>query len=528
MKTVIKGDKMQGKTKVPTAERGVIYARYSSSGQREESIEGQLRECRIYAEKHGITIVGEYCDAAMTGTNDKRPQFQRLIRDSAKGQFTIAILWKIDRFARNKYDSAIYKHKLKQNGVRIVYAKESIPDGPEGIIFESLMEGFAEYYSANLSQNVKRGLYDSALKLQTLGQTAYGLRKGTDGKWEHNPVQAPIVKRIFEEYVAGRSIISICKQLNAEGYRTLTGGLFNKNGLRTILKNEKYCGVYQYADIRVEDGIPAIVSKELFAMAQQMIKKNHEKPAAKKEDGGFLLSGKLFCGHCGELMTGDCGTSRLGRVYSYYTCINRRQKKCDKERARKEWIEDVIVHKLAEIANCDDVIDEFADRYMDWQDKQKSMSSELENRLKKVEAALQNNMSLVDSGFISESIKNHIMQLETERTQLEQGILKERLNSPKLTRQQVVYFLKSFRKGDINDISWRIYLVDTFLQAAYLYDNGNLILFLNFSGDNNKITLNIAEAAVVGGEQMCSAFACSCQPCRVRSKLVLWTLFLFL
>ena len=236
----------------------------------------------------------------------------------------------------------------------------------------------------------------------------------------------------------------------------------------------------------------------------------------------------FFAAHCGELMTGDCGTSRLGRVYSYYTCINRRQKKCDKERARKEWIEDVIVHKLAEIANCNDVIDEFADRYMDWQDKQKSMSSELENRLKKVEAALQNNMSLVDSGFISESIKNHIMQLETERTQLEQGILKERLNSPKLTRQQVVYFLKSFRKGDINDISWRIYLVDTFLQAAYLYDNGNLILFLNFSGDNNKITLNIAEAAVVGGEQMCSAFACSCQPDRVRSNLVLWTLFLFL
>lgn len=285
---------MQGKTKVPTAERGVIYARYSSSGQREESIEGQLRECRIYAEKHGITIVGEYCDAAMTGTNDKRPQFQRLIRDSAKGQFTVAILWKIDRFARNKYDSAIYKHKLKQNGVRTVYAKESIPDGPEGIIFESLMEGFAEYYSANLSQNVKRGLYDSALKLQTLGQTAYGLRKGTDGKWEHNPAQAPIVKRIFEEYVAGRSIISIYKQLNAEGYRTLNGGMFNKNSLRTILKNEKYCGVYKYADIRVEDGIPAIISKELFAMAQQMIKKNHEKPAAKKEDGGFLLSENFF------------------------------------------------------------------------------------------------------------------------------------------------------------------------------------------------------------------------------------------
>ena len=154
---------MEIKQDITMQERGVIYARYSSSGQREESIEGQIRECREYAERFGINIVGEYCDYALSGKTDKRPEFQRLIKDSAKGQFTVVLLWKIDRFARSKYDSAIYKHRLKQNGVRVIYVKETIPEGPEGIILESVMEGYAEYYSANLSQNVKRGLYESCL-----------------------------------------------------------------------------------------------------------------------------------------------------------------------------------------------------------------------------------------------------------------------------------------------------------------------------------------------------------------------------
>ena len=147
------------------AARGVIYARYSSSGQREESIEGQIRECREYAKRHNIVIVGEYCDHAISGTSDKRPEFQRLIKDSAKGQFAFVITWKGDRFARNRYDSAVYKYRLQQNGVRILYAKESIPDGPEGIILESVMEGFAEYYSKlRLSKGSSRNMSPADLQ----------------------------------------------------------------------------------------------------------------------------------------------------------------------------------------------------------------------------------------------------------------------------------------------------------------------------------------------------------------------------
>jgi len=335
------------------------------------------------------------------------------------------------------------------------------------------------------------------------------LQKASDGRWEHNPAQAPIVKRIFDEYVSGRPATDIYRDLNAEGFRTITGGPFNKNSLNRILQNEKYCGVYQYADIRDEEGIPPIVSKDTFEKARRMVKLHHEKPAAKKTEGGFLLTSKLFCGHCNAPMTGDGGTSKTGKVYSYYMCCNRRLKKCDKERISKQLIEDFVVQKLAEIANNDDVINEFADRFMIWQEKQKSSSPTvgMEERLKKIDAALNNSMAVIDSGFITESLKKHIVELEEEKQQVQKGIAQEKMKSPKLERKQVVFFLQKFRNGDINDIGWRIYLVETFLQAVYLYDDGRVLFHLNFCGNNNKIEAKIAEKVVKEGEELCSNFA---------------------
>lgn len=504
----------KSKSEKPSASLGVIYARYSSSGQRDESIEGQLRECYAFAEKYGVTIVGEYCDRALTGTSDKRPEFQRMVRDSAKGQFSVVICWKNDRFARSRYDSAVYKYKLKQNGVRILYAKESIPDGPEGIVLESVMEGFAEYYSANLSQNVRRGNYDSALKRQTLGQTVLGLRKGPDKRFEIDPATAPIVQRIFKEYGAGRPAIDIIADLNAEGFKTSRGNPFNKNSLRRILQNEKYIGVYEFADIRDENGIPALIDKELFDRVQKLVGQHHRAPAAKKTAGGFLLTAKLFCGECGAPMTGDGGTSKTGKTYSYYICNERRAKRCKKKRAPKEWIEDFIVNTLAEIVRNDAVIQEFADRFMKWQSNNESKRaiSGLEQRLKQNEAAIKNTLSIVDSGFVTDSLKSHLMELEAERVSLETGIAKQKMDALELDRDAVIWFLERFRTCDTSDVAWRIFIVETFLKAAYLYDDGRLIMDLNFGGDKGRITLQLAEQAVSEGEVLCSNFASSGVP----------------
>ena len=493
---------------------GVIYARYSSTGQRDESIEGQLRDCAAYAKNHNIRIIAEYCDRAMTGTSDRRPEFQRMIRDSARGTFQVVITWKNDRFARSRYDSAIYKAKLKANGVRLLYAKETIPEGPEGIILESVMEGFAEYYSANLSQNVKRGNYDSALQRKTLGQTVYGLRKGPDGRFELDPARAPIVRRIFEEYVAGRRAKDICDRLNAEGYRTALGNPFNKNSIRNILHNEKYCGVYTYADIRDEHGIPPIVTRQMYDDAQRMLDRRHRAPAAKASDGGFLLTGKLYCGECESPMTADGGTSKTGRVYSYYICNGRRRHKCDMPRVPKDWIEDVIVRELVQLIQDDALIEVYADKYMAWQARQRrdDLPTAQERRLKEIETAIRNIVRSIEAGTASESLQTRLMDLEAEKAVLAESIARAQLRDPELSRDEIVWFLRRFRDADQSDPGWRVYLVDTFLRAAFLFADGRLILDLNFSGKAGRISLKVALSAASTGDRLSSNFAHSGAP----------------
>lgn len=491
----------------------VIYARYSSSGQRDESIEGQLRDCHEFARRNGLTVVGEYVDRALTGKTDKRPDFQRMLRDCERGVFKAVICWKMDRFARNRYDSAMYKYKLKKNGVRIYYAKESIPEGPEGIILESVMEGYAEYYSENLSQNIHRGYYDSALELKTLGQKVLGLRKGPDGRFEIDPATAPVVRRIFEEYAAGERAKDIIERLNNEGHRTVRGGLFNKNSVRRILQNEKYIGVYEYEDIRVEDGIPAIIDKELFDKCQTMVERHHRAPAAKR-DTFFLLTAKLFCGHCSEPMTGDGGTGKSGKVYNYYTCNGRRVHKCKKERVQKEWIEELVVTELVTLIHSDDFVNEVADKCMEFQQREKDRSvlNSLEARQKDIEKSIQNMLAAIEQGIITPSTKSRLMELEAERTQIEKGIAKELIKEPALERDQVIYFLERFRNGDVNDESYRAFLVDTFLNAVYLYDDDKLILVLNYTGENSKVTLELVEKATSGAGSTCSCLTPSTAP----------------
>lgn len=494
--------------------RAVIYARYSSSGQREESIEGQLRECYAYAAKYGLNVIGEYIDKALTGKTDKRPDFQRMLRDSERGHFEAVILWKMDRFARNRYDSAMYKYRLKKNGVRIFYAKEVIPEGPEGIILESVMEGYAEYYSENLSQNVKRGNYDSALELKTLGQVVLGLKKGPDGRFEIDAPAAAIVRRIFAEYAAGERAKDIYNRLNDEGYRTSRGGLFNKNSLRRILQNEKYIGIYEFMDIRVENGIPAIIDKTLFEKVQKMITKNHDSPGKGKAQH-FLLTTKLFCGLCGEAMVGDGGTGKSGKAYAYYSCNSRKKtRNCRKESVKKDWIEQLVVDQLVELVHSDEFIGEVADKVMEYQKREQDRSAltALESRHKDNEKAIGNMMAAIEAGIITPSTKSRLMELEGERANIEKGIARELIAEPRLERDQVVFFLEEFRTGNIEDESYRILLVDTLLNSVYLYDDDKLVLVLNYSGEHCKVTLSLVEKALGGEGAMCSTLAPSGAP----------------
>ena len=246
----------------------VVYARYSSHRQGEQSIEGQLAEAYKYAAAHGLTIIKEYCDRAMTGRNDNREQFQEMLKDTAKKQFDTIILWKIDRFGRNREEIAFNKYRCKKNGVKVVYVAESIPDSPEGVILESVLEGMAEYYSLQLSQNILRGQRASAEKCQSTGGNrplGYKTDPATK-KFVIDPETAPTVRLIFDMYAKGSTVTEIVTELNNRGLRTLRGGKFTKNSLHSMLKNEKYIGIYTYKDdLRIEGGVPAIIDVETFA-----------------------------------------------------------------------------------------------------------------------------------------------------------------------------------------------------------------------------------------------------------------------
>ena len=203
--------------------KAVIYARFSSDKQNEASIEGQLRECMDYAERTGITVIGNYIDRALSARTDNRPEFRRMIKDSAKGCFDVVLVWKLDRFSRDRYDSAHYKHLLKKNGVKVISAKENISEGPEGIILESMLEGMAEYYSAELAVKVKRGMMENALKGKVNGgKPPYGYYVDKERPLCVNDTTAPIVQEIFRMYAEGKLVREILAYLEERGIRTET------------------------------------------------------------------------------------------------------------------------------------------------------------------------------------------------------------------------------------------------------------------------------------------------------------------
>lgn len=275
---------------------GVIYARYSSDNQREESIEGQLRECMAFAESKGINVLSSYIDRVLSAKTDNRPQFQQMIKDSGKGMFETIIVWKLDRFARNRYDSAHYKAMLRKNGVTVVSATENISRGSEGILLESMLEGMAEYYSAELSEKVIRGLTDNALKCRYNGGTLpIGYVVDKEQQFQVYPVTAPVVLEVFTAYSESATMQQLVNLLNERGIRTVRGTKITLNNMSHLLKNRRYIGEYSYRDVVVPDGIPAIIPNELFDRVQERMHKNKKAPARHKAEDDYILTTKLHC-----------------------------------------------------------------------------------------------------------------------------------------------------------------------------------------------------------------------------------------
>ena len=485
-------------------EKAVIYARYSSDKQTEQSIEGQVRECETYAKGKNLTIIGKYFDRALTGKVDKRPDFQRMVKDSGKKLFDYIIVYQLDRFARNRYDSAHYKNILKKNGVKVLSAKENIADDPSGILMETVLEGMAEYYSAELAQKVKRGLYEGFLKGHNSGGgRCYGYDCAPVGqasssgrvakKLVINNAESEIVRKIFDDYASGMLVKDIKKWLDTNGIRNQKGEPIHKNGIMYILKNRKYTGVLSYAGESREDAIPQIVDKDIFERAQARINRNRQQPSSFKARERYLLSTKSYCGHCLGIMTADSGTNHQGNVYRYYKCYQKKKlsKPCEKNQLIKENFELLVVERSLALLKTAGMIERIAQRLVAYNDElQSNPKLELyEQQLRETEKKISNMVKAVQQGFYNQTMQDTMLQLESEKADLLFRIDGEKLNIPiKLDYDKVVYYFSQFASGDPNDAQFRERLIDSFVNKVIVW-NDKAIITYNINGlDGEKIT----------------------------------------
>ena len=318
----------------------VIYARFSCNKQREASIEDQLRECNAWCAREGFAVVATYCDYAISGRTDERPEFQRMIKNA--GESDIVLVYMLDRFSRSEYDAPYYKRKLREKGVALKSVTEYMPDGPDSILLDKVYEGLAAVESAHISQRTKRGMHGNALKCMHNGVPVYGYAFGDDGRYVVDEEQAAIVREVFSRKQLGESPNSIACDLASRGVMTSRKNPASHTFVQAMLRNEKYTGVYRFGDVKVEGGMPQIISKQEFELANAVKSK---KQRLNEVWHDYRLAGRCMCKCCASNVVGVSGTSSSGKVYNYYRC----SKKCGVSPIRADELEGEIVDALRTI-----------------------------------------------------------------------------------------------------------------------------------------------------------------------------------
>ena len=453
----------------------------------------------------------------MSGKTDARPEFLRMIEDSGKRQFEAVLVYQLDRFSRNRYDSATYKARLKKNGVRVLSARENISEDASGVLMEAVLEGMAEYYSAELSQKVRRGMDINASKcLATGGHVALGYRVDEDKHFQIDAATAPTVVKIFEMYAAGQTVAQITAQLNRLQLKTSRGAAFNKNSLRKLLTNKRYIGIYTYKGTETPGGMPRIVSDELFYKVAETMEKNKKAPARARAKEEYLLTTKLFCGHCKEMMTGISGTSKTGTIHNYYTCNGRKKKLCDKKNVQKEYIEDRVV-RLAHAQLTDENIAKIASAVAAQCEKEKEGGDykRLEKLRRDNEKQKANLVDALKFGKATETLIEEIAKLEASAEDIDRQLLIEKAKRMDLTEPEIAFFLNKLRGGDITDVVYRRCLIAVLVRAIYLYDDRLTVIF-NSSDQPVEITESLLDDIEADAEKF--VYGCQTSTTAIKSE----------
>ena len=453
----------------------VIYARYSSDRQTEQSIEGQVRVCNDYAERNGILIVNQYIDRATTGTNDNRDAFQQMLKDSDKKQFDFVLVYKLDRFSRNKFEMAMHRKHLKDNGIKILSAMENIPDSPEGILLESLLEGMNQYYSEELSQKTRRGQKETRLKgLHCAGKLNYGYYTEKKKLFIHEE-EGPIVKEIFERYAAGERGNEIAISFAERGilYR---GKPFSAANIYVILHGEKYTGKYTLHGEVYDNIYPKIIEPELFERCKAKIDANRY--GNHIPDYSYLLRKRVYCGECGTRMTSYSGTSKSGKVSKYYKCWNARdRKKCNAKFIKKDLLESIVLKALQETLtgkNLSVIVDEIYKQH-----NAKLLGDNpvkmLEKELLQINKSINNIMKAIEQGIITDTTKERLQELENTRKDLQEKLIFERMQEKVVLDKKVIenYLKKAVEKEP--EI-----MIELLVEKVYVYSDDHIEIMLHY------------------------------------------------
>lgn len=508
MKSLARPSKAKGigkRKKEAIGTAGAIYARYSSHAQKDASIEQQIEQCMGYAMDKKISVTRVYSDRAVTGKTDRRADFQRMMKDAEHGEFSYVIAWKSNRIGRNMLQAMANEEKLLALGVRVLYVEEDFDDTAAGRFALRSMMNVNQFYSENMAEDIKRGLYDNAANCKvTNGNLPFGFKKGEDSRYAIDAPKDEIVRDIFARVAKGDAFVDIAADLNAQGIRTGSGKQWGKNSFQNLVTNERYTGVYIYGDVRIEGGVPQIVSKELFFRVQEVIQVKGNARGRHRINGDYLLTGKLFCAKCNSAMVGVSGRGKGGALHHYYACQKRRlEKTCIKSHLRRDDIELAVAKAIMDYALQDDILEWIADSIIA-HNKQLAESSHvtlMEQELEDNKKAVHNLMKAIEQGIITETTKERLLTLEREQAVLVSKIAASKSEIIQEPRDRFLEGLQLFRNGNVHDKRFQATLFDTFLVAVFIDDEDdpdNMKIVFSFSGNKNTIERSFIEKAVTG------------------------------
>ena len=500
----------------------VAYCRFSSDNQRSESIDAQVRAIKEYCRQNKYILTHIYKDEALSGTSDKRDQFQQMISDSRDALFDAVIVHKLDRFARNRYDSAIYKKKLKDNGVIVLSVLENLDDTPEAVILESVLEGMNEYYSKNLSREVRKGLNENAIKcIHNGGIPPLGYDVTPDKHYCINEKEATAVRLIFKMYSENYGYRLIINKLNELGYKTKLGRPFSVSSLHDIIINEKYRGVYVwnkrkskkagnhvYKDdkdiIKIEGGMPRIIDDDLFFKCQNLRKKKIKPRRHSSHE--YILTGKIFCGKCGGSYCGSSAYRNKNNNMVYnYCCMNRKNKKCcDNKAINATKLEYAVLDAIKDTFLNDSAIKLIANKMEHYLEENVSkVDKEAINKLNRDLKNIDTKQERLIDLYLDEKLSIEVLNKKSSLLEQEKAILKNKINeltgiaALDFTIDEIIIFLNNMKhKLNNSDPQTKRTLIEAFIYKIYINENDiNIMLYLDSFINKNCDNIGGGEAS---------------------------------